>query len=121
MPLDAVRMPVLPPLIRPQMPKGATLRQRFWLFHEANPHVYQALRAMALQLKRKGYRKMGIAPLYEKLRWDYAMQTDDPTDIYKLGNSYRAFYSRLIMRTTPELEGFLTTRYQPSQEREFTP
>lgn len=104
----------LPPIKRPEYEDGATLRQRWWAFHCANLHVYQHLRDMALDLKRQGYRKVGIALLWEQLRWRYFIQTRG--DTFKLGNSYRAFYSRFLMVREPELAGFFDIRKQPSQE-----
>lgn len=43
--------------IRPiQTEPEATIAERFQAFHEANPHVYEALRDMALWLKDQGKR-----------------------------------------------------------------
>jgi hypothetical protein len=89
------------------------LRQRFWAFHEKNPHVYRLLREMALDLKRRGVKRSGIKMLYEKLRYDYTVQTTG--EPYKLSNSFHAFYARLILATTPELGDFFQLKKQPSQ------
>jgi hypothetical protein len=88
---------------------GLTLEQRFEAFHAANPHVYDHLRRLALDARRKG-RQMGIKALYEVLRWQYAMATTD--DDYKLNNSYTSFYARLLMEREPELAGYFETRTQ---------
>lgn len=91
---------------------GLTLEQRFDAFHAANPHVYQELRRLALQLTRHGHRRIGIGMIYEVLRWQYILSTKDTDNDFKLNNNYRAFYARLLMDTEPELAGVFETRTQ---------
>lgn len=93
---------------------GLTLEQRFYAFHQANPQVYARLRDLALASVRRG-RRFGIKALFEILRWQYAMQTDDPTSDYKLNNSYTSFYARLLMEREPELVDYFETRTQTWQ------
>ena len=93
---------------------GLTLEQQFAAFHEANPHVYTALRRLALDAARHG-RKLGIAMLFEVLRWQYAMNTTDQASEFKLNNNYRSFYSRLLMEREPELQDYFETRTQTWQ------
>ena len=47
--------------------------------------------------------------LYEVLRWEYYLNTTSD-DEYKLSNSYRAFYARLIMQNEHDLEGIFNTK-----------
>lgn len=77
-------------------------------FHARNPHVYRMLRQIALSVRKTGRKNFGIAALFERLRWISVFETDD--DKYKLNNSYRAFYARLLMEQEPDLAGFFTTR-----------
>ncbi len=93
---------------------GLTLEQRFCAFHQANPQVYARVRDLALASGRRG-RRFGIKALFEILRWQYAMQTDDPTSDYKLNNSYTSFYARLLMEREPELHDYFETRTQTWQ------
>lgn len=88
---------------------GMTLDQQFEAFHAANPHVYEALRRLALDAARRG-RRLGIGALFEVLRWQYAMNTTDVDSDYKLNNNYRSFYARLLMEKEPELAGYFETR-----------
>ena len=99
-PLDFVEVHVDP---------ARTLSERFEQFHKANPHVYDALRKMALTLKQKGHKRIGIAMLFEQLRWQYYMRTNDVTG-FKLNNNYRANYARALMQQESELADFFTTR-----------
>ena len=86
----------------------STIEDNFNAFHNKNPHVYKSLVDMAKEyrLQRRSSR-VGIATLWEALRWSYLITTDDA---FKLNNSYRALYARLIMANEPELSGLFETR-----------
>lgn len=83
------------------------LQASFDRFHAANPHVYTALRYVALWCVRNG-RKMGMKAIYERVRWEYSVQTDE--EPYRLNNNYTAYYARLLMADEPELAGYFETR-----------
>lgn len=85
-----------------------TLEARFRQFHADNPHVYDLLADLALQLRRKGRRHYGIGALVEVVRFHHALETTKPE--FKFNNSYRSRYARLLMENIPELEGFFETR-----------
>lgn len=83
------------------------LEASFNRFHAANPHVYEALKTVALWCVRNG-RKMGIKAIYERVRWEYSISTSGSP--YKLNNNYTAYYARKLMRDVPELAGYFETR-----------
>ena len=86
------------------------LTKKFEEFHANNPHVYEALVALARRFReRRRDAQTGIGMLYEVLRWEYYLNTTSD-DEYKLSNSYRAFYARLIMQNEPDLEGIFNTK-----------
>ena len=87
-----------------------TLQQKFEEFHAVNPHVYEQLLRLARRLKEKGRKLTGIGILFEVLRWDYYMTTDDPNSEYKLNNNLRSRYARFIMDQNPDLKGVFNTR-----------
>ena len=93
-------------LIRPT----GTIQEQFETFHNANPWVYTELVSMARQLKAKGHRKVGIGMLFEVLRWNYLLRTNDPNSGFKLNNNMRSRYARLIMDTESDLTGVFETR-----------
>lgn len=76
-------------------------------FDMNNPHVFKKLVEIALEVKRSGRQHFGIAACFERLRWLSTFETS--VDLYKLDNSYRAYYSRLL-NAVPELRGFFRTR-----------
>ncbi len=86
----------------------ATITERF---DAANPHVYQALRDMAMWLKDQG-KQAGIKLLFEQLRWLALIQTDG--EAYKLNNIYTALYARALMEQEPRLDGFFEIRERRS-------
>lgn len=90
-------------------PDGSA-RDRYQAFNYANPWVMQRLVTMARKLKARGINHYGIAALWEVLRYDWTLETDDPNSQLKLNNDYRAFYARQIMTNFPDLAGFFTTR-----------
>lgn len=104
-------LPLVLPEPRPIVPtsrKGG-LDESFRRFHEANPHVYDALRLVALHAARRG-RRVGIKAIYERVRWEYQVQTARQEDAYKLNNNYTSRYARLLMENEPELAGFFEIR-----------
>lgn len=78
-----------------------TLEERFWLFHERNPHVLDALRNLALNLYSRGTRRFGMKALFEMLRYLYHLEVDSTGDSFTLNNNNTAFYARLLMREEP--------------------
>jgi len=88
---------------------NASIRDNFEAFHAANPRVYLELRRLALTLWERGHKQIGIAMLFEQMRWEWYARTTD-TSGFKLNNNYRAYYARLLMEREPELAGFFTTR-----------
>lgn len=94
---------------RPQR-KRETLEQRFIRYHEANPTVYKRLVRMARELKARGVNHYGMAALYEVLRYEALVTTDTDALPFKLSNNHRAYYSRLIHKQEPDLNGFFRLR-----------
>jgi len=82
---------------------------RFDRFHTKNPHIYERLREMSLALLAKGYKHWGMRNLWEKLRYDLAVETEGASD-FRLNDHFPPFYARLLMQQCPELQGFFETR-----------
>jgi hypothetical protein len=87
----------------------ATIADRFEEFHRSNRAVYATLVTLAREwVARTGQHKLGIATLFERTRWEIALATNDPE--FKLNNSYRAYYARLIHKQEPDLDGLFDLR-----------
>lgn len=89
-----------------------TLRAKFERFHEEHPDVYRQLVRLTREWMSVGHRKLGIATLFERLRWEWHVSGLADEDGYKLNNSYRAFYARKSMAENPDLDGIFETRTQ---------
>lgn len=85
------------------------LEREFWEFHNKNPHVYKALVRLARQwCAARPHSALGIACLYERMRWEMAITTTDPN--FKLNNNYKAYYARLMMSNERDLDGLFKLR-----------
>lgn len=90
-------------------PPPGSNAERFIEFHTANPHVAELLADYALQACERGRTKIGMWLIWQRARWDIAFQVDD-IDKYKMPDKIIAYYTRFLMHTYPELQGFFTTR-----------
>ena len=86
-------------------PEPLTIYEAFMAFHARNPQVYRELVALARRLRKRGVTVMGISMLYEVLRYRQAVRSEG--DAFKLNNSYRSYYARLILLDNPDLAGML--------------
>jgi hypothetical protein len=113
-PSFSIQMPLIMPLIEDEnaatkpRKKKESIRDRFHRFHNRNPHVYDTIISIAVQMKKANVHKFGMKGIFEYLRWQYSMQTQGES--YKLNNIYTALYARLVMDHEPELRGFFETR-----------
>ena len=81
----------------------------FKQFHADHPEVYMQLVKLARSWQANGSAKLGIATLFEVLRWNSHINTAKDGG-YKLNNNYRALYARLIMKQEPDLTGLFELR-----------
>jgi hypothetical protein len=100
-----------------KVPRKA-LEVRFKEFHEENPLVYKKIVDISLMLRRRGVKKMGIALIFERIRWLHFLETfgEDP---FKLNNDFKAEYARKAMKEFPELNGLFRLRALTSSKRQF--
>lgn len=84
--------------------------QAFLRFHRENPHVYERLRELALQVRHSGETRWAIGNLVEVLRWETALFQTDAADGYKINNNHCALYARMLMLNEPALRGFFEVR-----------
>lgn len=84
------------------------LDQKFWKFHHDNPQVFAKLEELALQAYARGRKKIGIGMIFEVLRWNSHMETTG--DTYKLNNSYRSRYVRILIDSHHEFSDLFETR-----------
>lgn len=92
--------------------------EAFITFHAQNPKIYSTLLDLLAEwvdskAKRpSGFaRPCGIALLWNRLRWELEVNTEDDTE-YKLNVLYCAGYSRMIMANNPNFDGVFEVRCQ---------
>jgi hypothetical protein len=93
-------------------PKEVSIYARFLKFHHNNPEVYNNLVRLAREFRMgiNSNRKMGIAMLFEVLRWNYYLNVAFGEEEFKLSNDFRAPYARMIMLREPDLADAFNTK-----------
>lgn len=91
------------------------LERRFGAFHYANPAVYGMLEELALRHYTNGRTRIGIAELVEDLRYDVRFRTQG-AERFKINNSHRAFYARLLIHQHSKLASVIGVRRQTHYE-----
>ncbi len=91
--------------------EGKPLAERFEDFHREHPEVYVALIDLTRQAYDAGANRIGIAMLFEVLRWEWILsRLPADNEAWKLNNDYKSRYSRLIMQNEPWATGMFETR-----------
>jgi hypothetical protein len=76
--------------------------ERFEEFHAQNPAVYDYPARLAGEwIRRTGTKRCSIYTLFERARWELAIETSDPN--YRQNNTWIPFYYRLLARREEEL------------------
>lgn len=83
------------------------IEQDFAEFHEENPQVLAELEERATRLLNRGVSRIGIALLFEAMRYSRLETTGQD---YKLNNNFRALYARLMVHRHPELRDVIELR-----------
>jgi hypothetical protein len=86
-----------------------SIREQFERFDAENPHVYEELMRLVLNAYDAGHRRIGIAMVYETMRYNILMRTL-ARDGFKLNNNYKAYYARKLIADFPQLDGVIETR-----------
>ena len=86
-----------------------SIREGSSTFHYDNPTVYQEIVKIARVMQNRGIHKMGIALIFERLRWLHFIDTKG-SEGFKLSNDFRSEYARLIMQQEKDLAGFFEIR-----------
>lgn len=82
--------------------------ERFLQYHKENPEIFQLFQRFANELWGAGIRHYGAAAIFEKIRWHVAVERR--SDDFKLNNSMRSGYSRLLIFEDPKFSDFFKTR-----------
>ena len=78
-------------------------------YHKLNPQIFIELEKISLHAYQRGITRWSIEAAFNIVRWNRFTTAAD-YDGFKINNSYKAFYSRMLMNKHPELRGFFKTR-----------
>lgn len=87
-----------------------TIQEQFEEFHRLNPQVFVLLERFTKQAVDRGRTKLGIRMLWERVRWEVYINTDDPNSEYKINDHYHSRYVRLLVEEHPEWDGLFELR-----------
>lgn len=85
------------------------LDQKFFAYHEKNPHILPLFLKFAKQAKSVGFSHYSIRAIVNRVRWHINIETKD-VDGFKMNNNYSSRYARLLVKENPEFEGFFRNR-----------
>lgn len=83
----------------------ANLTKEFITYFHENPDMWAAYQKFAAQ-NAKYSKRMSITMISERIRWETVISSTSGK--YKVRNSFRAFYARLLMWKYPEYRGRFT-------------
>jgi hypothetical protein len=84
------------------------LEAEFQAYDALNPRVYELVKRFAYQAVRAGYSNFSIAMIWERIRWEIAINTHSNVQAadFKMPNNHRAYYARKFLREHPQYPGF---------------
>lgn len=82
--------------------------QRFRIFHEANPEVYELFKRFTFEAMNRGHQQLSAEMIINRIRWETKVVTTDAD--YKINNDYKPFYSRLFIVEHPQHKDFFRLR-----------
>jgi len=87
-----------------------TINEKFRKFHKENPHVYKNLLHLAIQMQLAGRKKIGMKFLYERLRWEYLLNSKYEHTDFELNNNFTSRYARMVTNNVPYLKELFITK-----------
>ena len=84
-----------------------SLRNEWYVYHQKNPIVYKLICRFANEAIQAGHAKYGIATIWERIRWEITVNTNDID--FKMPNNHRAYYARLWLKDHPQWPDFFET------------
>lgn len=72
----------------------------FQQYHQANPHLYELYKSIAMQLIQQNRRVIGSAHIFQKMRYEYQFKTDGSP--FKIDNNFATMYSRKFVLEHPQ-------------------
>lgn len=93
---------------RPRRQKSR-LEIEFEIFDADNPRVWELFKRFAFEAIDKGKKKLSVALIVERIRWEVYIVTDSDDD-FKVNNNHRAYYARKWIDAYPVYASFFNIR-----------
>ena len=91
-------------------PSSPTQKERWWAWHQENPHVYLLFKRFTLEaLAKRRHKHLGAWLVVNRIRWETSIETTGGED-FKISNNCIAYYARLFMAHYPEHKGLFRTK-----------
>lgn len=84
----------------PASETDTSLWKAFREFDERNPHIWEEFEKQTMKAIDKGFSKLGVSLIIERLRWETFLPTKEAE--FKICNNHRAYYARKFMLIHPE-------------------
>lgn len=104
-PVSQLTLPMTPMV---EAESASTIQERFENFHTVNPWILDAFETLTAQWLAAGHTRLSISTLTEIVRWRYG--TTISTDGFKINNSFRSRYVRLMIARNPALADVFVLR-----------
>ena len=86
---------------------GEEMTIKFFRFHSANPHVYEAFVEISKQMHRIGFEKFSIMGVVERYRWTWHEKKERPGK-FLYCNNHNPYYARLLACALPKLRNWFS-------------
>ena len=82
---------------------STSIQSRFERFDRENPQVYAKFKEYAGRLLCTGRHRFGAKLIIERIRWDYAIETNARD--FKINNDFPSRYARKLIAEKSEFQG----------------
>jgi hypothetical protein len=86
------------------------IQEQFERFDQAHPEMYEAFRAIADDLLRRGRRHYGSKAIFEMIRYHRLLSGQDDNEPFKINNSYSSRYARKLIDEDERFRDFFELR-----------
>lgn len=80
----------------------------FWIFHTANPELYELFKRFSTEAMRAGLTKFSARAVFHRIRWFTRIETTD--EGFKINDRWSPYYARLLMTDDITFEDFFELR-----------
>ncbi len=103
-------------LLKGERPPRDEVEKKFTAYHFENPNVYQMFdhwtKIAILEHRRTRFSHWNV---FNRIRWEHAIEAEDPDADFKISNDYLGLYARLWMERNRNHIDFFQTKLRSSE------